>query len=660
MSRSFLPLLFLFALIGMAVFVVDEMRQDAASKLSWTEAKQKISDHEVEEVVFEGNQVHLILQKESPDQGAVHATVLQVEGDQEGFVQLLEDNHVPYRAVQVSHCGETASNWVMIAIMIALLWSFMVRRENGVPPGVATFGKSSAKLAPEDGTGVSFQDVAGIDEAVDELEEIVEFLKTPEKFTALGGKIPKGVLLVGPPGTGKTLLARAVAGEAGVPFFSISGSDFVEMFVGVGAARVRDLFQKAAEHAPCIIFIDELDAVGKARAGAGPVGGQDEREQTLNQILVEMDGFDGRKGIIIIAATNRPETLDPALLRAGRFDRQVVVDRPDVKGREKILAVHGREMKLSDDVDLSIVARMTPGFAGADLANALNEAALLAARKDKKAIEMEDLDAAIERIVAGLEKKSRRLNEREKRVVAFHESGHAICAAASPGSDPVQKISIIPRGIGALGYTLQTPTEDRYLLSARELRNRIVTLYGGRVAEELIFGDITTGASDDIRKASDLARRMVSQYGMTESMGAVDYGGERQNPFGMGGGGRDVPVSDETARQIDAEVRALLDGCKVHARRVLEANQGLLHRMSEHLLEHEVLDRDELAVFLADVLDENGQVVPRMAPPHLATNTPAVTAPEADDDDAATATEAPGAALDEDEAPATDEAPPVA
>jgi cell division protease FtsH len=466
---------------------------------------------------------------------------------------------------------------------------------------VATFGKSSAKLAPEEGTGVGFGDVAGVDEAIEELQEIVQFLRTPEKFTVLGGKIPKGVLLVGPPGTGKTLLARAVAGEAKVPFFSISGSDFVEMFVGVGAARVRDLFQKAAEHAPCIIFIDELDAVGKARGGASPVGGHDEREQTLNQILVEMDGFDGRKGIIIVAATNRPEILDPALLRAGRFDRQVLVDRPDVRGREAILQVHSRNLKLGPDVDLSKVARMTPGFAGADLANTLNEAALLAARQDKKAIELCDIDAAVERIVAGLEKKSRRLSQKEKRVVAFHEAGHAICAAGCPGADPVQKISIIPRGIGALGYTLQTPLEDRYLMTRQELLNRLIVLYGGRSAEELVFGEVTTGASDDIRKASDLARRMVSQFGMSEHLGPIDYGGERPNPFGVGGAGRDIAISERTAREIDEEVRHLLQDAWRRARRILAAHRPLMDRMAAHLLEREVLERDDLAAFLAEV-----------------------------------------------------------
>jgi cell division protease FtsH len=561
-------------------------------------------------VVFDGTHSLQLYAKGDTDAGPSAAiTVYRVEADDEGIVEVLETNGVAYEAKPPSACagGGGGGGGMSLLLMVgffAVMWMMMARREGGVPPGVATFGKSQAKLAPEEGTGVSFEDVAGIDEAIEELHEIVQFLRTPEKFTRLGGKIPKGVLLVGPPGTGKTLLARAVAGEAKAPFFSISGSDFVEMFVGVGAARVRDLFTKAAEHAPCIIFIDELDAVGKARGGGSPVGGHDEREQTLNQILVEMDGFDGRKGIIIIGATNRPETLDPALLRAGRFDRQVLVDRPDVKGREAILQVHARDLKLDPDVDLTEVARMTPGFAGADLANALNEAALLAARYDKASIEISDISDAIERIVAGLEKKSRRLNPKEKSVVAYHEAGHAICAAACPGADPVQKISIIPRGIGALGYTLQTPLEDRYLMARRELLNRLIVLYGGRVAEEIVFGDMTTGASDDIRKASDLARRMIAQYGMSDRLGAIDYGGERQNPFGMGGAGmRDVPVSEETARQIDAETRRLLEGAWKQARTILAAHRELLDRMAEHLLETEVLERETLKAFLSEVAE---------------------------------------------------------
>ncbi|MFM2243947.1 MAG: hypothetical protein RL071_21 [Pseudomonadota bacterium] len=601
-NASILVALSLTLLLALGLTLLGVLREPGELEHSWSEAKALASEGHLQRVIFQGNSANFEQKKAEGEQKPKTFTLTRIESDEAELIKILEQNNVTYTAVPPSDCNNGNLLNLLVLLMMVMFFVTMTRREGGVPPGVATFGKSSAKLAPEDGTGVTFKDVAGVDEGIEELQEIVQFLRTPNRFTALGGKIPKGVLLVGPPGTGKTLLARAVAGEAGVPFFSISGSDFVEMFVGVGAARVRDLFQKAAEQAPCIIFIDELDAVGKARGGNTPVGGQDEREQTLNQILVEMDGFDGRKGIIIVAATNRPETLDPALLRAGRFDRQVVVDRPDFKGREAILKVHARTMKLAEDVDLAIVARMTPGFAGADLANALNEAALLAARHDKKAIEMSDIDAAVERIVAGLEKKSRRLSEREKRVVAFHESGHAICAAASPGADPVQKISIIPRGVGALGYTLQTPAEDRYLMSRGDLRNRIVTLYGGRVAEELVFEDVTTGASDDIRKASDLARRMVNQFGMSARMGAVDYGGEHYGPFaGAGVGGRDVSVSEETARQLDEEVRGLLARAHDDARRVLLAHQDLLFRMSTQLLEEEVLDRDALAALLAEV-----------------------------------------------------------
>ena len=601
LSRTLVPMLMLILLMFLGWQLLTSMELPAAQQTTWPKAKELIESGQVDKVELRRTTITLVQERDGSER-AQATKIPRVHADDEGLIASLERGNVPYEAIDESGC-ESALTYMMLPAMLITLgmfWMLMVRRENGAPPGVAAFGKSSAKLAPEEGTGVSFGDVAGIDEAIAELEEIVHFLKTPQKFTALGGEIPKGVLLVGPPGTGKTLLARAVAGEADVPFFSISGSDFVEMFVGVGAARVRDLFQKAAEHAPCIIFIDELDAVGKARGGSGPVGGQDEREQTLNQILVEMDGFDGRKGIIIVAATNRPEILDRALLRAGRFDRRVVVDRPDVRGRKAILEVHSRRVKLAKNVDLAIVARMTPGFAGADLANVLNEAALLAARHDKKAVELSDIDAAVERTIAGLEKKSRRLSVKEKRVVAVHESGHAICAAASPGADPVQKISIIPRGIGALGYTLQTPQEDRYLHSQRDLCNRLITLYGGRAAEELVFGAEmrTTGASDDIRKASGLARRMVGELGMSDRMGAVHYGGDQPNPFGVGGASRDVAISEETARMLDQEARALLDDAKATAERVLIENRDLLDRMSEHLLEHEVLERSDLNAFL--------------------------------------------------------------
>src|SRR5690606_12081729 len=403
--------------------------------------------------------------------------------------------------------------WLLPLGLLVLFWVWMLRRMNPTQ-GVLTVGKSRAKIVGEEGTGITFDDVAGVDEAKLETVEIVEFLQNPEKFASLGAKIAKGVLLVGPPGTGKTLLARAVAGEAGVTFFSISGAEFVEMFVGVGAARVRDLFAQAKAQAPCIIFIDELDALGKARGAGGLIGGHDEREQTLNQLLVEMDGFDPRIGVIIMAATNRPEILDPALLRPGRFDRQVLVDRPDLAGRLAILKIHAEGIVLGPDVDLERRARRTPGFVGADLANLLNEAALLTARRNKEAVGMEEIDDAIDRIIAGLEKKNRLINSRERKIVAYHEAGHAIVAERVPTADPVHKISIIPRGVAALGYTQQLPTEDRYLLTKQELMDRIAVLLGGRVAEEIVFDEISTGAGNDLERVTDLARRMVMEYGM--------------------------------------------------------------------------------------------------------------------------------------------------
>lgn len=564
----------------------------------YSQFKTMVEKGQVQSVTFEGEQVTATVA--GAEEGKLQTVRSVTVPNDNSLVQLLQERSVPYGAVQTNGCGG-ATVLTSLFMFSLVVWFMMMRPGSGAPPGVAAFGKSQAKLAPEEGTGVTFKDVAGIDEAEEELNEIVQFLKQPDRFTRLGGRIPKGVLLVGPPGTGKTLLARAVAGEAGVPFFSISGSDFVEMFVGVGAARVRDLFKQASERAPCIIFIDELDAIGKARGASAPVGGHDEREQTLNQLLVEMDGFDGRKGIIIMAATNRPETLDPALLRAGRFDRQVVVDRPDVRGREAILAVHALKIKLGPDVDLKVVAQRTPGFSGADLANALNEAALLAARRDAESIAMEDIDAAVERMVVGLEKKSRRLSDLERKVVAYHEAGHAICGAACPSANPVQKISIIPRGVGALGYTLSTPMEDRYLVSRQELKDRIVVFYGGRVAEELVFEDFTTGASDDISKASDIARRMVAQFGMSSSLGAVNYGADRPNPFGIGEASRDVVISEETSRAIDSEVRRILDEAYVRAREIVAGNRELMVEMAETLLEHEVLDGDALKSFLSRV-----------------------------------------------------------
>jgi cell division protease FtsH len=464
--------------------------------------------------------------------------------------------------------------------------------------GVMSFSKSKAKIFAESDTKVTFEDVAGIDEAKEELEEVVEFLSTPEKSQKLGGRIPKGVLLVGPPGTGKTLLARAVAGEAKVPFFSISGSEFVEMFVGVGAARVRDLFSQAATQAPCIIFIDELDALGKAR-GMNAMGGHDEREQTLNQLLVEMDGFETNKGVIIMAATNRPEILDPALLRPGRFDRQVLVDRPDINGRKAILEIHSKNVLLGPDVDLGLIAGRTPGFVGADLANIVNEAALLAARHDKEMVEPTDFDEAIDRVVAGLQKKNRVMNAQEKEIVTYHESGHAIVAESVEHADPVHKISIIPRGVAALGYTQQQPTEDRYLMTRSELLDRLAVLLGGRVAEELVFKEISTGAQNDLQRASDIARAMVTQYGMSDRLGLVSYEQARQAMFLPEGFGPGKNYSEAKAAEIDEEIARLVEEAHQRVQKILSERRKVLNELAQLLSVKESVHGDELRKMLA-------------------------------------------------------------
>ncbi|MCS6924622.1 MAG: ATP-dependent zinc metalloprotease FtsH [Candidatus Binatia bacterium] len=494
-------------------------------------------------------------------------------------------------------------SWIVPVLLFFGLWLFLMRRfaeRQGLGGGFMAIGKSKAKIYMEKDVKVSFADVAGVEEAKAELQEVIEFLKTPEKFRRLGGKIPKGILLVGPPGTGKTLLARAVAGEAGVPFFSISGSEFVEMFVGVGAARVRDLFEQAKQKAPCIIFIDELDALGKAR-GLGPVG-HEEREQTLNQLLVELDGFDPRTGVILMAATNRPEILDPALLRAGRFDRQILVDRPDKAGRLAILKVHAREVPLAPDADLDAIAAMTPGFAGADLANLVNEAALLAVRRGKEQVGMAELQEAVERVIAGLEKKNRVLSPKEKERVAHHEVGHALVALSIPGSDTVQKISIIPRGIAALGYTLQLPTEDRFLMTKAELENKIAVLLGGRVAEELVYGEISTGARDDLLKATDIAKSMVKAYGMSTKLGQVSFDGERQalflHPHQSPGGG---DYSEETAREIDCEVRRIIDEQYQRVTTLLQSRLSVLRQAAAVLLQRETISGEELRAIAAGI-----------------------------------------------------------
>ena len=504
---------------------------------------------------------------------------------------------------QVTYTGKVDSKWLtnILSWIIPLVFFFFIWRilfsRIGPETSVMSFGKSRAKIYAEKEKKITFSDVAGIDEAKEELEEVVEFLKTPEKFQRLGGKIPKGVLLVGMPGTGKTLLARAVAGEANVPFFSISGSDFVEMFVGVGAARVRDLFAQAQNHAPCIIFIDELDALGKARGG-NPLGRHDEQEQTLNQLLAEMDGFAPNTGVIIMAATNRPEILDSALLRPGRFDRHVLVDRPDIVGREEILKIHTRNIKLSPETDLRVIASRTPGFVGADLANIVNEAALLAARKNKEAVEMADIEEAIDRVVAGLEKKRRLMSKKEKEIVAFHESGHAIVASLLPNSDPVHRISIIPRGISALGYTLQLPTEDRYLMTKSELRNRLAVLLGGRVAEEIVLGEISTGAHNDLQRATDIATSMVKEYGMSERLGYVTFEKEKKPFFMPSSLVSSREYSEDTAKQIDEEVKKIVDEAYHRVKEILTATRDKLEELARLLLEKEVVEEGDLKKIL--------------------------------------------------------------
>ena len=566
-------------------------------QVPYSEFKARIQRGEVKTVFIGEQMVRAEVQDSLVRRGSPEVLTARppVHGD-ESLVPLLEAKRVTYDGVAQAWLPQLIG-WLLPLGILILFWFWMLRRMNPAQ-GVMTIGKNRARIMGEEGTGVKFTDVAGADEATQELVEVVEFLKTPEKFAKLGAKIPKGVLLVGPPGTGKTLLARAVAGEAEVTFFSISGSEFVEMFVGVGAARVRDLFEQAKSNAPCIIFIDELDALGKARGAGGVMGGHDEREQTLNQLLVEMDGFDPRRGVIIMAATNRPEILDSALLRPGRFDRQVVVDRPDVHGREAILRVHAKDVAMGSDVDLSTIARRTPGFVGADLANVLNEAALLAARKNKSTVDMEDVDAAIDRIVAGLEKRNRLINRKEREIVAYHEAGHALVAERVETADPVHKISIIPRGVAALGYTQQVPTEDRYLLQRNELEDRIAVLLGGRAAEQIIFNEISSGASNDLERATDIARQMVTQLGMSENVGLVTFSRQRNTFMQPGEVFQPREYSEATAQIIDTDVRGLLaDGYK-RALDILSRDRQFLEAIARRLLDTEVMDRAELRELL--------------------------------------------------------------
>ncbi|HZO04152.1 MAG TPA: ATP-dependent zinc metalloprotease FtsH [Burkholderiales bacterium] len=583
----------LFALL--AIFVLQQWWQQAQTVevVPYSEFEKLLAEDKIDEVVVSEQRITGKL-KSTEKNGKKVAVANLVQPD---LAERLSKFGVQYTRVNESTFLRDVLSWVLPALVFFGVWYLLVRRmagQQGLGGGFMAIGKSRAKVYVEKKTGVTFADVAGVDEAKGELREVVEFLKDPKRYGRLGARVPKGVLLVGPPGTGKTLLARAVAGEAGVSFFSISGSEFVEMFVGVGAARVRDLFEQARQKAPAIIFIDELDALGRAR-GAGGFGGHDEKEQTLNQLLVELDGFDPSTGLVLLAATNRPEILDPALLRAGRFDRQVLVDRPDKPGRIQILAVHSKKIRLDADVSMEQVAALTPGFTGADLANLINEAALLATRRGAEAVALRDFTEAVERLIAGLEKRNRVLNATERRVVAHHELGHAMVAMALPGTDPVHKVSIIPRGVGALGYTIQRPIEDRFLMTRSELENKMAVLLGGRAAEDVVFGHLSTGAADDLAKVTDIARSMVMRYGMVKNLGHVAYEEERA-PF-LGGplpqGHREY--SEETAREIDVAVRDIVKTCYETARAILAKEKALLERWAKKLLEKETLAEAELA-----------------------------------------------------------------
>jgi len=582
------------------VFILHSLilRATRVEEIGYDQFQSYLSAKKVQEVVIYDRHLEGIIRE--PDGKEWRFASARVEGD---LAKELGQHGIKFRRQIESTFLRDLLSWVLPVLLFVGIWMFIGRRlAGGVGGGLMTIGKSKAKVYVETDTKVSFQDVAGVDEAVGELREIVDFLKNPKAFGRLGGRMPKGVLLVGPPGTGKTLLAKAVAGEAAVPFFSISGSEFVEMFVGVGAARVRDLFEQARQQAPAIIFIDELDALGRARGAHPMAGGHDEKEQTLNQLLVELDGFDSGSGLVLLAATNRPEVLDPALLRAGRFDRQVLVDRPDKSGRASILRVHMKKVTVDAGVEVEQVAALTPGFTGADLANLVNEAALLATRRGAERIFLDDFTAAMERIVAGLEKKNRILNSRERKIVAYHEMGHALVAAAIPGSDPVHKISIIPRGIGALGYTLQRPTEDRYLMTREELENKMTILLGGRAAETLTFQHLSTGAADDISRATEIARSMAMRYGMDADLGHVTYDSDPVGFLGpMGGGFQSRRYSEETAREIDCSVRKIVDRAHGRAVQILERNRALLEEGSRDLLARETMPEQDLKALFSRV-----------------------------------------------------------
>lgn len=575
------------------------LRSQTIKAIPYSQFEEYVVEERVDNVVIGSNRITGSFT--DPQDGKTEFITTPVDP---GVSEFLREHDITYTgAVQSTWLG-TLLSWIVPALVFVGLWFFLIRRfaEKQGFGGFMSVGKTKAKIYVEKDTGTSFDDVAGVDEAKAELEEIVEFLKDPEGYGSLGARMPKGVLLVGPPGTGKTMLARAVAGEAGVPFFSISGSEFVEMFVGVGAARVRDLFEQARAKAPAIIFVDELDALGRARGATSGVGGHDEREQTLNQLLTELDGFDSTSGLVLLAATNRPEILDPALLRAGRFDRQVLVDRPDRAGRIAILDVHMKKVKIGRDVQPEQIAALTTGFSGADLANLVNEAALLATRRGGSHVTMEDFTNAIERIVAGLEKRNRLLNPREREIVAYHEMGHALAAMALPGVDDVHKVSIIPRGIGALGYTIQRPTEDRFLMTREELESKIAVLLGGRAAEGLVFGHLSTGASDDLARATEIARSMATRYGMNEELGSVSYEDAKRDFLGQPSPGRRIATySDTTAELIDAAVRDTISSGHRRVFELLRSNRATLERSAQDLLEKETLTAADLEAYRKDL-----------------------------------------------------------
>ena len=593
----FIVVLIVLGLLNGYFFSKGEQRTIQYSEFKEFIAKGKIADVSIDKETIQGEL--------TPEDGK-KVKFLTVRVEDPDLIKDLQKSNIKYAGRSENKIISTIISWVLPLAFMILIWNLLMRKMGGASSGILSFGKSRGKIYGEDEIKITFEDAAGVDEAKEELKEIIEYLQFPQKFLDIGGKIPKGILLVGPPGTGKTLLAKAVAGEAKVPFFSMSGSDFVEMFVGVGASRVRDLFSQAQEKAPCIIFIDELDALGKAR-GMNPMSSNDEREQTLNQLLAEMDGFGTKTGVIIMGATNRPEILDPALLRPGRFDRHVLVDRPDIKGREEILMVHIRGVKIAKEVDLKIIAARTPGFVGADLANLVNESALLAARKGKSTVSMEELEEAIERITAGLEKKKRVMSKKEKEIVAYHETGHALMAEFLETADPVHKISIIPRGIAALGYTLQLPTEDRYLMTKKELLDRLSVLLGGRVAEEIIFEEVSTGAQNDLGRATDIAKSMVKEYGMSEKLGLMTFERERKPlflNFDPSPGSKDY--SEETAREIDNEIRKIIDQSYITVKAVLTEKKEILERVAQILLEKESIDGEALRKILQEYTGEHG------------------------------------------------------